>query len=154
MWSENEEENRYKMKPSNGKQYVSKNLHLLISVILILIIGLTYGICPDKILPKLFNFRVETTDLKHIFRALMGLYLGMSIIWIVGIVKPGFWIMATLTNIIFMGGLAIGRLLSLLIDGFPSTYFIIGLVLELMLAFWGILNLTWYSRNTNLISGL
>jgi hypothetical protein len=81
---------------------------------------------------------------------MMGLYLGISSIWIIGISKPKFWTMATLTNIIFMGGLALGRLLSLVLDGLPSIYFVIGLILELTLAFWGVRNLKKYSAISNI----
>lgn len=105
--------------------YVSiKNLHLIISIILIIPIALIYGLYPKIILSKLFDIKVETINLTNIFRAMMGLYLGISTIWIIGIIKPKFWVTATLTNIVFMGGLAAGRLLSLALDGLPSIDFL------------------------------
>ncbi len=119
---------------------------MLLSAVIIIIAGLVYGVSPDKTLPGLFDFRVETTDLKNVFRAIMGLYLGMAAIWIIGIIKPGLWFTATLMNVIFMGGLAIGRLISLLTDGWPSVYSIAGLLAELLLAFWGVLNLTNFKK--------
>lgn len=134
------------MKYLNSQSYNLKNIHLLLSAVIIIIAGLVYGVSPDKTLPGLFDFRVETTDLKNVFRAIMGLYLGMAAIWIIGIIKPGLWFTATLMNVIFMGGLAIGRLISLLTDGWPSVYFIAGLLAELLLAFWGVLNLTNFKK--------
>jgi hypothetical protein len=121
-----------------------KNLHLITSVIFIIPIALVYGLYPKMTLSPLFDIKVETINLKSIFRAIMGLYLGMAAIWITGIRKPKFWITATLMNIVFMGGLAAGRLLSLALDGFPSIYFLAGLVVELSFAFWGLKNLKKY----------
>ena len=60
----------------------SKNLHLLISAIVITIVALTYGLSPASNLPLIFDFKVESTDLKGVFRATMGLYLGMSGLWV------------------------------------------------------------------------
>lgn len=123
-----------------------KNLHLTVSILVIIPIALAYGLCPQMILPLLFDFKVEAVDLANVFRAMMGLYLGMSVIWIMGIVKPKLWITATITNIAFMGGLTLGRLVSLVVDGVPGIYFLIGLVLEAVLAIWGIKNLKKYAN--------
>jgi hypothetical protein len=124
-----------------------KNLHLIISSITIVIIAFTYGLFPDKSLPDIFDFTVETVDLKQILRATMGLYLGMGILWIIGVLKTNYWRMATLSNVLFMLGLASGRIMSLLADGIPSIYFVIGLGLEFTFAIWGIKNLYKTSEN-------
>ncbi len=118
-----------------------KNAHLLVSTIFLVPIALIYGILPNKILPILFDIKIETIDLMHVFRAIMGLYLGIISLFILGIYKPKYWEMATLINVVFMGGLAFGRLISMLIDGQPSIVFLIGFFVELLLAFWGIINL-------------
>lgn len=123
-----------------------KNLHLTISVILIIPVALVYGLYPGFILPGLFDFKIESTDLANIFRAIMGLYLGMTIIWIAGIFNPKFWTAATLTNIIFMGGLAFGRLISLALDGLPSKSLLFGLIVELALTFFALINLKKYGN--------
>lgn len=135
---------RKKMYPLKNSYLTFKNLHLTTSVILIIPIALVYGLYPRLILPKLFDFKIEGNDLADIFRAIMGLYLGMATVWIIGILKPTFWTIATITNIIFMGGLAFGRLISLVLDGFPSVYLLIGLMLELVFAFWGFKNVKKY----------
>ncbi|MES2374739.1 MAG: DUF4345 domain-containing protein [Bacteroidota bacterium] len=118
-----------------------KNLHLILSAIFIIPIAFVYGLYPQKILPQLFDFTISGTDLSNIFRAIMGLYLAMAIFWIIGIIKPEFWRAATIANIIFMTGLAAGRLVSMKLDGPPSLYFSAGLALEALLAAWGIMNL-------------
>ena len=53
----------------------------------------------------------------------------------------------TITNITFMGGLALGRLVSLALDGVPGIYFLIGFMLEAVLAIWGLKNLKKYGTD-------
>lgn len=118
-----------------------RNLHLGISATIVGIVGLSYGICPSILLPFLFDFKVESVDLSHVFRAMMGLYLGFASFWIIGIFKFEHWRNATLSNIIFMGGLAFGRMVSILVDGIPSVLFLIGTVMEILFMLWGIKNL-------------
>ncbi len=119
----------------------AKNFHLILSTIFIIPVAFVYGLYPQKILPLLFDFTVSGTDLSNIFRAIMGLYLAMGILWIIGTVKPNFWRTATIANILFMSGLAFGRMFSMTLDGPPSIYFSIGLLVEVLLAVWGIMNL-------------
>jgi hypothetical protein len=123
-----------------------RNLHLSVSATIIGIVGLSYGICPSILLPFLFDFKVESVDLSHVFRAMMGLYLGFASYWIIGIFRIEHWQGATWSNIIFMGGLALGRIGSITIDGIPSTPFLIGVVLEILFMLWGILNLKMESK--------
>jgi len=128
---------------------IRKNLHLIISAIIITIVSLVYGLSPNNILPKFFNIEVESIDLKHSFRATMGLYFGMIVLWIIGIFRPRQWRTATMSNVFFMIGLAFGRTISLVLDGIPSIYFSVGLILELTLALWGIINLNKYQLTLN-----
>ena len=121
--------------------YKIENLHLGLSSLVIIEVGLTYGINPNKILPLFLDFKVESTDLKNVFRAMMGLYLALAVYWIIGIFKPNYWYHATIASTFFMGGLAFGRIVSLIIDGIPSFAFVAGTILEIVLMFWGIRNL-------------
>ncbi|WP_310555406.1 DUF4345 domain-containing protein [Flavobacterium sp.] len=118
-----------------------KNLHLGLSSFTVIGVGLSYGISPNEILPFFFDFKVESVDLNNVFRAIMGLYLGLAIYWIIGIFKPKNWQNATLIVIIFMGGLALGRIISIMLDGIPSLPFSIGTLLEIIFMIWGIRNL-------------
>ncbi len=79
----------------------------------------------------------------------MGLYLGMAVLCVIGVFKPRQWHTATISNVFFMIGLALGRTISLVFDGIPSIYFLAGLVLELLLALWGIINLKKYQSTLN-----
>lgn len=114
-----------------------KNLHLIISVLIVVPVAFVYGIIPDKALPVFLDFKVETTDLNNVFRAIMGLYLAFSCLWIIGIFKSNYWYAATLSNMLFMLGLACGRIVSLLVDGIPSLVFLVGTIGELILVFYG-----------------
>ena len=79
----------------------------------------------------------------------MGLYLGTVVLWVIGIFKSFYWRIATISNVFFMIGLALGRIISLLVDGVPSIFFSVGLALELTLGLWGIRNLNKYRATTN-----
>ncbi|WP_396182364.1 DUF4345 domain-containing protein [Flavobacterium sp.] len=113
---------------------ILKNLHLIISVLIVIPAALFYGLFPNETAPILFDFEVQSTDLKNVFRAILGLYLAFSTFWIMGILKPDFWKMATLSNFIFMIGLVAGRMLSMILDGIPSPAFSYGIIGELILA--------------------
>ena len=47
-------------------------------------IALGYGAVPSVSMDALFGIQVETTNLTHILRAVMGLYLGMVAFWLYG----------------------------------------------------------------------
>ncbi|MBO3697535.1 DUF4345 domain-containing protein [Roseivirga sp. E12] len=123
-----------------------KNLHLIISLGIVVPFSLVYGISPAENLSQYFDFIVESTDLKNVFRAIMGLYLAISTVWVIGLIKPHFWQVATVLQIVFMLGLAGGRGLSLVLDGIPSQTFVIATILELSLGIYGLLQLKKYAQ--------
>jgi hypothetical protein len=47
-------------------------------------IALGYGANPSVSLDALFGITVDTINLTHIMRAVMGLYLGMVVLWVWG----------------------------------------------------------------------
>ena len=102
--------------------------------------ALLYGANPGKFLPLVFDFEVESLELKNIFRAVMGLYLAFAAYWLLGVRRPNYWRSATISNILFMGGLGAGRLISTILDGVSPQY-TLGMVLELLMMGWGIYNL-------------
>ncbi len=106
-----------------------KNLHLIVSIIIIIPVGLLYGFQPEL----LFEVNLNSTDEHNIFKAIMGLYLGFASLWILGVFKPKFWQAATISNMIFMLGLGFGRIISMVFDEMPSTIFILGTIGELVL---------------------
>jgi hypothetical protein len=127
---------------------IRKNLHLILSVLIVVPAAFFYGLIPHETLPLLFDFEVQSTDLKNVFRALLGLYLAFSTLWIIGIVKPDYWKMATISNLFFMSGLVLGRFLSMILDGMPSPTFSLGILGELILALFALYQLRKHGKTT------
>lgn len=70
----------------------------------------------------------------------MGLYLATIVLWLAGAIRGGpLMRTALIAEVVFMSGLAAGRLLSLVLDGWPSPMLIAYTVAELVLAAWGVL---------------
>jgi hypothetical protein len=118
----------------NYKSKAMKNLHLILSAAVLLPVALAYGLVPAKVMPLLFDFKEISTDLHNIFRAVMGLYLAVAIVLCIGIFIPKYWQAATIINIVLMGGLSVGRIISLIADGIPSVALLVGLTGEMALA--------------------
>tara|TARA_R110002050_G_scaffold295136_2_gene453642 strand:+ start:97 stop:450 length:354 start_codon:yes stop_codon:yes gene_type:complete len=106
--------------------------------------AIIYG--SPSILPEHLDIQVNTIDLSNMLKAIMCLYLGISLVWIMGIWKTEYWKFATKLNILFMISLAIGRTLSMLIDGLPTAGYIFGIIAEFTLGFYSIYQLKKYSR--------
>mgnify|MGYP000494160127 CR=1 FL=1 len=104
---------------------------LLICAIGLVPIALGYGVAPSVTLEKLFSIGVEGTNLTHIFRAVMGLYLGMIVIWVLGAFRRSLTRPALVCCAVFMLGLAFGRVLSFLVDGKPHWLLIVYALLEI-----------------------
>lgn len=68
----------------------------------------------------------------------MGLYLALIVLWVVGAWR-GRELMRTalISEIVFMSGLTAGKLLSLFLDGWPSSILITYTIAEILLAGWG-----------------
>jgi len=69
----------------------------------------------------------------------MGLYLATIVLWVLGAIRGGRLMRTALIGeIVFMAGLAAGRILDLLVAGWPSPMLIAYTVSELVLAVWGV----------------
>jgi hypothetical protein len=108
---------------------IKKNISLIISVFIAVPIGIIYGSQPNL----LFDIQLQTIDEHNVFKAIMGLYLGFSLLWILGIFKNNVWQVAIISNFIFMLGLAFGRTISIISDGIPSMIFVLGILGEVIL---------------------
>ena len=118
-------------------------IHLLISSIIVIPIAWVYGFNPAS----QFDIQLQTIDEHNFFKAIMGLYLGCTVLWILGILKEQYLNTALHSNIVFMLGLGLGRVVSLFIDGTPTFGYLFGTFAELFLGGYGI----WVLRikNTN-----
>ena len=96
-------------------------------------IALGYGAKPSVSLDALFGITVDTTNLTHIMRAVMGLYLGMVVFWLWGAFRRSKAGAALATCAVFMLGLAAGRILSVVLDGMPHWLLVVYAVLEIVL---------------------
>ncbi len=113
---------------------IISKIHLVISLIVVVPVAFIYGFNPSS----QFNIYLGTVDEHNFFKAIMGLYLGFSLLWLIGILNKNYLRLALVSNFIFMFGLASGRLLSLLTDGIPSYAYIYGTIGELVLGFYGL----------------
>ncbi len=113
---------------------LQNNIHLIISVLIVVPVAFVYGFQPDL----KFDIHLNTIDEHNLFKAIMGMYLGFSALWIIGILKTNFWKLATITNIIFMLGMGFGRVFSIFLDGIPTDDYIFGTVAEILLGFYGV----------------
>lgn len=99
--------------------------HMQRGVLLVMAIGLTpialsYGAAPGISLPLLFGIDVSSVETRHIFRAVMGLYFGLIAFWLIGALRSRLREAALMSLLAFTLGLALGRLLSLVLDGWPG----------------------------------
>ena len=114
-------------------------LFLLFVAAILVPVALSYGIDPAVILPKFMNITVEGTDQTHIFRALMCLYLGMTIFCVIAAFTPSWRHVATIWAVFFMYSIAAGRILSLIVDGVPSPILLFYMAVELIVGTLGLL---------------
>ncbi len=125
---------------------IEKSL-LIIATLGLIPIALGYGFMPEKTLTPLYGFSVDNVNLKHIMRAVMGLYFGQIVFWSLGIRKKELRKPAMYCLVVFMLGLAGGRILSILLDGIPHWLLIVYLVLELTIGLIGLKLIL--KKNTN-----
>jgi hypothetical protein len=118
----------------NSRNHLLTKIHLLISVMIVVPTAIIYGFQLDSLL----KFQLDTLDELNQFKAMMGLYLGFSALWIVGMFKTEFLKTAVITNMIFMLGLGFGRILSIWLDGTPSLAYIFGALGEFVLGFYSL----------------
>ncbi len=123
--------------------WIFKNLHLLVSAAIVIPTGLIYG--SPSILPEHLDIKVQTTDLSNMLKAIMCLYLGISLVWLLGVWKPEYWKKATQLNILFMLTLAFGRAISMVTDGIPTGGYIFGIIAELVIGLFSYYQLKKYS---------
>ena len=111
---------------------------LAVAAIGLVPIALGYGFMPEKTLTPLYGFDVDNVNLKHIMRAIMGLYFGQVIIWLMGFSNPNLRRPAMFCLVVFMLGLAGGRILSLIVDGVPHWLLVVYLILEMIIGLFGL----------------
>ena len=66
-------------------------------------IALAYGLIPATTVPMLYGVEIDSVNIAHIFRAVMGLYLAMVIFWILGATREPLRFPALCSVVVFMG---------------------------------------------------
>lgn len=105
-----------------------RQIFLVVTAVGLVPIALSYGAAPASSLEFLFGIPIEGVNLAHIFRAVMGLYLALVLFWLAGAFSRELTVPALWSLVVFMFGLAAGRLLSMLLDGVPH-WLLIGYLL-------------------------
>ena len=109
---------------------LQKALLILVAIGLIPI-ALSYGLIPNKSMSYLYEINDLQLNQIHIFRAIMCLYLALIIFWFIGAFNINLRQAALYSLVVFMFGLAAGRIISLIVDGIPNWLLLVYLVLEL-----------------------
>ena len=109
-------------------------------------VALSYGVIPERSLPFLYGIGDPDLATRHVFRAVMGLYLGMICFWLAGVLRPELRIPAIWTVFVFVTGIGLGRVLSLGLDGWPGPILVLYLIAEIALAGTSLVLIT---RSTN-----
>ncbi|AZQ57966.1 DUF4345 domain-containing protein [Maribacter sp. MJ134] len=128
---------------NNNLKWIFKSLHLIISLSIVVPTAIIYG--SPSVLPEHLDIEVNTVDLSNMLKAIMCLYLGISLIWALGIWKSKYWKIATQLNVLFMLTLATGRALSMIMDGFPTGGYIFGIFAELLIGLFSLYQLKKYA---------
>jgi len=97
-------------------------------------VALSYGAMPEQSLPFLYGMSDPDLPTRHVFRAVMGLYLGMICFWLAGALRSKLRIPALWTVFVFVTGIGLGRVLSLGLDGWPESILVVYLIAEIALA--------------------
>ena len=102
-------------------------------------IALSYGAIPAITLPLLYGGTEPDPSTQHIFRAVMGLYFGMITFWLFGAGRPDLRVPALWSVLFFVSGVALGRIVDIIVEGWPSILLSGFLFAEFLLA-----AISWY----------
>ena len=92
-----------------------------------------YGVFPSKSLPFLYGISLTNKNMANIFRAVTGLYMAFAVFWFLSAFHIELYFSAILSLILFMSGIAFGRIASIILDGLPDIIIVGYLIMELVL---------------------
>jgi Domain of unknown function (DUF4345) len=116
-----------------------KKAFLIFSFVAVSIFALLHGISPTWYAATFLGITDLNANVAHILRAVTGLYLALAAFWLYSAFNDKYRDAALLTAIIFAGGLAAGRCVSLIVDGQPAPMLLIYLAAELavvLIGYW------------------
>ncbi len=107
-------------------------LILLLSGILLILIGLSFGGNPVTWIPAIYNTNeIYDVNTIAIYRSIMGITIGVSVFWLYCFFTNKYIVAALISLLFVMFGLAISRIISYFTDGEPSSILIVYFFLEL-----------------------
>jgi len=116
-----------------------KKAFLIGAFVAVTIIALLYGVSPTWFAATFLGVTDLNLNFAHILRAIGGLYLALAAFWLYAAFNDKYRDAALLTTILFAGGLAAGRCVSLILDGQPAPVLLIYLAMEfavVLVAYW------------------
>jgi hypothetical protein len=122
------------------KQQIVLKVHLVISIAVVVPAAIIYAFFSESIL----DITIDTIDERNLLKGIMGLYLAFSLVWFLALFKDRLLKIALVSNMLFMLGLGLGRMLSVFLDGFPSALYSFGFLGELVLGLYGLWLMIWY----------
>ena len=102
-----------------------KKAYLTMAFVAVTIIALLYGISPTWYASNFLGLTDLNLNVAHILRAVTGLYLALAAFWLYSAFNDKYRNTAVLTTILFAGGLAAGRCVSLIVDGQPAPVLLV-----------------------------
>jgi hypothetical protein len=116
-----------------------KKAFLIGAFVAVTIIALLYGVSPTWFAATFLGVTDLNLNFAHILRAIAGLYLALAAFWVYAAFNDKYRDAALVTTILFAGGLAAGRCVSLILDGQPAPVLLIYLAMEfavVLVAYW------------------
>ncbi|GEM81501.1 DUF4345 domain-containing protein [Vibrio superstes] len=107
----------------------TQNLFLLTAALGIFPVAMSYGLFPQLF----FGIETNSIEITNILRAIMGLYTAMGIYWLLAAFKPQLTLSALYSVVVFMGGLALARVISINLDGMPNMILLGYTAIELVI---------------------
>jgi hypothetical protein len=112
---------------------MNSKLFLYASALAIFPIALMFGFFPKLAFEYFWGIDILQKEILHVFRGIMGLYFGISLLWFWGAQNKSIRIPALFALIFFSFGIAFGRVISIFLDGIPHWLFLFFLAAELVL---------------------
>ncbi len=116
-----------------------KQYYLVAAALVTCAIASLYGMQPRWFAQSLLGMDAVDLNFIHVLRAIMGLYLAFALFWFLAAFSRHLRNTAVLTTIPFIGGLAVGRIVSILLDGVPAgllVFYTGAEIVLVLLAFW------------------
>ena len=110
-----------------------KKAFLITAFFAMLVLALLYGLSPGWFVRTFFDIAEIPTDIAHIFRAIMGLYIALGLFWLFSAFSDRYRSAGVATVVVVAAGLVTGRLISLFMDGVPSPLLVSYIAIELLI---------------------